>query len=262
MTLTQRSSTKNEEIDVALSRSYLYEWLSLAFRYPDAELVASLQSPALTLLEATLERLAGGERDVLHPVLAGLRATSSNCDLAALQSDHRRVFSHIESSLCPPYETRYGSSHLFQQTQELSDIAGFYRAFGLELSDDAKERTDYLAIELEFLQFLCFKEAYALEHHGPEQVEVTRDAEAKFLREHLLRWAPSFARRLQTQTGDGFYRQCVTVMLAFLRAEAARWGCSPAEEAALQPIDGLPEGCNFSCGLEDGQSVADLISER
>ena len=256
-----KRSAQNDAIEAALDRSDLYRWLSLAFRYPDADLAAHLQAPALIALEAMLERLAGEERDVLRPVLAGLRAASSSLDLTALQSEHRRLFGHIESSLYPPYETRYDIHHLFQQTQQLADIAGFYRAFGLELSDGANERPDYLAIELEFLHFLSFKEAYALEHHGPEQVGVTRDAEATFLRDHLLRWAPSFARRLKDQAGDGFYGQLAMVLLAFLKAEAARLECDPAEEAPLQPLTVLPEGCNFSCGL-DGQSIDELISER
>ncbi|MDE2484045.1 MAG: molecular chaperone TorD family protein [candidate division NC10 bacterium] len=258
----ERSSVaQNDAIDAALDRSDLYRWLSLAFRYPDADPAAHLQTSALIALETMLERIASEERDVLRPVLTSLRARCADRDLAALQSDHRRVFGHIESSLCPPYETRYDIRHLFQQTQQLADIAGFYRAFGLELSDDANERPDYLPIELEFLHFLCFKEAYALEHHGPEQVKVVRDAEAAFLRDHLLRWAPSFAGRLKDQAGDGFYEQLATLLLVFLRAEAARWKCDPAEDAPLHPLTLLPEGCNFSCGL-DGQSVDELISER
>lgn len=279
MTLTLKSTARNKEIDVALGRSYLYRWLSRAFRYPDDNLVAVLEQMALTSLEAALDLVMGhasgvggwglgvGEegsltRDLRDAtcLIGSLRATVTEIDLAQLQSDHRRVFGHIESSPCPPYETRYGSHHLFQQTHQLSDIAGFYRAFGLDLSDGANERPDHLAIELEFLHFLCFKEAYALEHHGPEQVELCRDAEAKFLKEHLLPWAPSFAKRLQGAAGGGFYKQLGTLMAAFLSTEAIRWGCSPAEEAALQPIEFLPEGCSFSCG-QGGQGQDHLTSD-
>lgn len=259
--MTLSSASNRAQIDLALGRSDIYLWLSRAFRYPDAELVAYLEQPVLASLETTCDLLAQGARDALHPVLATLRTLSTDLDLAHLQSEHRRVFGHIESSPCPPYETRYGSRHLFQQTQQLSDIAGFYRAFGLDLADDASERPDYLAVELEFLHFLCVKEAYALEHHTPEQVELTLDAEVKFLQDHLLCWAPSFARRLQTTAGSGFYKTLGELMAAFLSVETARFGCHPVDEAALQPIAFLPEGCSFSCG-PGGQSVDDLISER
>lgn len=259
--MTLKSAADRAEIDVALGRSDIYLWLSRAFRYPDTERVARLEQPVLASFEATCDLLAQRARDALRPVLATLRAPSPDLDPAHLQSEHRRVFGHIESSSCPPYETRYGSRHLFQQTQQLSDIAGFYRAFGLDLSDDAKERPDHLAVELEFLHFLCVKEAYALEHHTPEKVELTRDAEVKFLQDHLLLWVPSFTRRLQTAAGSGFYKALGELMAAFLSAEAARLGCHPVDEAALQPIAFLPEGCSFSCG-PGGQSADDVIGER
>jgi DMSO reductase family type II enzyme chaperone len=261
MTSTVKRSTDNGEVDVALGRSCLYRWLSRAFRYPDAELAADLKGSVLTFFEGTFDLLAERARNALRPALDSLRAAVTDLDLAQLQSDHRRVFGHIESSFCPPYETRYGNHHLFQQTQQLADIAGFYRAFGLDLSDDANERPDHLAIELEFLHFLCFKEAYGLKHHGPEQVEVCRDAEVKFLREHLLTWAPSFAKRLQEAAGGGFYERLAAFMAAFLSTEAARWGCRRVEEAALQPVEFPPEGGSFSCGL-GAQGVEDLIGQR
>lgn len=261
MTQTLKSSAEEKEIDVAWGRSYLYLLLSRAIRYPDAGLVASLKEPALTFFEGTFDLLAADAREALRPALDSLRAAVTDLDLTQLQSDHRRVFGHIESALCPPYETRYDTRHLFQQTQQLADIAGFYRAFSLDISEGAHERPDHLAIELEFLHFVCFKEAYALKHHGPEQVELCRDAEAKFLTDHLLRWAPSFAKRLQGAAGSGFYKQLGALMTAFLSTEAARWGCGPAEEAALQPVELTPEGCSFSCGL-GAQGVEDLIGQR
>jgi DMSO reductase family type II enzyme chaperone len=253
-------SAARDEIDTALCRSALYQWLSRAFRYPDADLAESLQPPALASLEATWNRLAPEGHDGLRPALAGLRAISDDLALTGLQSEHRRLFGHIESSLCPPYETRYHSHHLFQQTHQLADIAGFYRAFGLDISEGADERPDYLAIELEFLHFLCFKEAYAIEHHGSERVELVRDAEMTFLKDHLLCWAPAFAGRLQEMSGDVFYANLGRLLRAFLATEAARWGCDHEAEATLQPIAFPPEGCNFSCG-PDQQADENPICE-
>jgi DMSO reductase family type II enzyme chaperone len=254
------NSAQNEAIDVALHRSTLYRWLSRAFRYPDADLAESLQPPALVALEATWSRLAPEGRDGLHPALTGLLAVSDDLALTELQSEYRRLFGHIESSPCPPYETRYHSHHLFQQTHQLADIAGFYRAFGLDISQEANERPDYLPIELEFLHFLCFKEAYAIQHHGTEHIELVRDAEMTFLKDHLLCWAPAFAGRLQEMSSDVFYANLGRLLRSFLAAEAARWGCNPETEVALQPIAFPPEGCNFSCG-PDQQADENPICE-
>ena len=64
---------------------------------------------------------------------------------------------------CPPYETEYHpSSEPFFRSQEMADVAGFYRAFGLETAQAARERPDYLGLELEFMAFLLLKKRLAL----------------------------------------------------------------------------------------------------
>jgi DMSO reductase family type II enzyme chaperone len=248
------SQARTEETERALARSQVYVWLSRAFRYPDAELVAMIERSVPTVLQPSLDRLAEGVRQGWRTSLDSLRASSANLDLSQLQSEHRQVFGHIESSPSPPYETRYGTGHLFQQTQQLADIAGFYRAFGLTLSDEAHERPDHLTIELEFLHFLCFKEAYALQHHGAEQAELCRDAERTFLTDHLLQWASSFAKRLQEAAGGGWYGQLGALFATFLSMEATRWGCRETEEAPLHPVEFTPEGCTFACGVSPGDA--------
>jgi DMSO reductase family type II enzyme chaperone len=260
MTSAPNNPARPGEIEVALARSHVYLWLSRAVRYPDAASAAMLSKSLPTVLAPSLERLDDGTGDGLRRSLDGLRAAPVEPDLAHLQSEHRRVFGHIESSPCPPYETRYGTHHLFQQTQQLADIAGFYRAFGLTLSREAHERPDHLAIELEFLHFLSFKTAYALQHHGPEQADLCRDAEQKFLSDHLLQWAPSFARRLEETAGGGWYGQLAGLLSAFLSTEAARQGCPHPEDLPLQPVAFPPEGGTFSCGVGP-QDVGDLISQ-
>ena len=94
-------------------------------------------------------------------------------------AEFSRIFGHSVSNECPPYETEYGKSHVFQKSQGLGDIAGFYKAFGLEASDKAKERHDHISIELEFMYFLIFKENYARENSRAEESDICKDAQKK-----------------------------------------------------------------------------------
>ena len=75
----------------------------------------------------------------------------------------RIVRPHRPRGTITPYETEYGNEALFQQPQELGDLMGFYRAFGLAMKQDRRERADHISCECEFLMFLALKEAYALE---------------------------------------------------------------------------------------------------
>ena len=71
--------------------------------------------------------------------------------LAELQS---HFLSHFEmgSARLPLHETEYGRTGGLSKGNDLADLAGFYRAYSLELSQDegSHELYDHLAVELEF----------------------------------------------------------------------------------------------------------------
>ncbi len=113
----------------------------------------------------------------------------SRATLAATESD-----ATLTADMSP-YEGQYGTLNLYQQSEELADVAGFYRACGL--TAPVTERVDHLAVELEFMSFLAQKEAYALHESQLDRAEDMRELQKKFLTEHLARWVPSFAARFE-----------------------------------------------------------------
>lgn len=234
-------------IEVTLARSWLYRLLSAAFLYPEGDPLSPF-GKGLDEVKGLLDG-EGGLRGVLEALASSLEGVT----LQDLQAEHRRVFGHLISQECPPYETQYGCSHIFQQAQMLGDIAAFYRAFGLEVAEQAKERLDHIAVELEFMHVLTYKEAYAMRHHGPEKARVCREAQRTFLDEHLGRWAPVFARRLGRKAGSGFYKALAELASAFLAFEVRLLGARPLElqEGDLTPLPSEVEGDCFSCGVRD-----------
>jgi len=233
-----------QAIREATARGGIYQLLSVAFLYPDEGLVSRLKEGC-----AEMKVIASPLFDTI---------SSEGCTLDILQAEYRQTFGHTISQECPPYETQYGSAHLFQQAQSLGDIAGFYRAFGVEVSDRAKERLDHIAVELEFMGFLAFKEAYALAHHSEEKAAICREAQRKFMEAHLGRWAPLFAKLLGRKAQEGFYRRLASFLEAFITAECRRMGAKPFafEEGDLTPVAAEPEGTCFSCGVESSCFVA------
>lgn len=226
----------------ATARGGIYQLLSVAFLYPDEGLVS---------------RLKEGFAEIFDTI------PSEGYTLDILQAEYRQTFGHTISQECPPYETQYGSAHLFQQAQSLGDIAGFYRAFGVEVSGRAKERLDHIAVELEFMGFLAFKEAYALAHHGEEKAAICRDAQRKFMEAHLGRWAPLFAKLLGRKAQEGFYRKLASFLEAFITAECRSLDAGPLafHEGNLKATASEPEGACFSCGIQDS-CVAEAKEER
>ncbi|MEK6709265.1 MAG: molecular chaperone TorD family protein [Nitrospinota bacterium] len=203
----------------ALARARLYSYLAACFRYPDVDAWQELTSQdarsTLAFACALLAERAPYEALRLHCGGLPLRGIQ---DLESLSLHHEAVFGHTVSKQCPPYETEYTNMHLFQQSDYLADLAGFYRAFGVEVKAGT-ERLDHLAIQLEFLHLAAFKEAHALERGDAEGADVCREAQASFIEDHLGRWAGIFANRLERRDGEGPYAAAARLLRDFMAAE-------------------------------------------
>lgn len=217
--------------EIALARAVLYRTLSLATAYPLPETVALLRGVAESAPVAA---------EVIGPAVA--RDVRTLCeriaaaDQAALETAHTAVFTMTTSALCPSYETAYTAKHLIQVSEQMADVAGFYRAFGVEPNG---ERPDSLSMELEFAYLLALKEAYAIEHHGRAQVAICRRAERAFFRDHLGRWAGVIAARMSVLDADGVIGAAGALLTSLLAWE--RGHLRPGPLAALPEEPYRPE---------------------
>jgi TorA maturation chaperone TorD len=202
----------------------------------------------------TTQTLGPGERPPadLDPafVLSRLPKTRKK-----FNENYERAFGLLVSCNCPPYETEYIHSKLdFQRSNGLADIAGFYRAFGLQRSPTHPERHDHIALELEFMAYVTGLERLALSDDDPELQErgaICSRAQARFLEEHLAWWAPAFAKLLARQDPNGFYEAAGSFLSALIPAERALLGVETKarqELTAASTIERpeLCEGCAIS----------------
>ncbi|HLN61376.1 MAG TPA: molecular chaperone TorD family protein [Symbiobacteriaceae bacterium] len=200
-----------QAVALALGRARVYAALSRGFLYPTPALAAELQQLPPTLCQA-LQEVSGAEG--LAPFAEALRVS------ADLEQEYQALFGG-QVPACPPYETEYTASHVWMQTQQMADIAGFYRAFGVD-GQATGERVDYLTTELEFMYMLCVKEGIAEEEGRAEAVWVCRDAQGKFLQEHLAAWLPRFLVRLEQAGAEGYYPALVGLTERFVNMETRR----------------------------------------
>jgi TorA maturation chaperone TorD len=233
--------------DDALRRSAAYRFLSLALLpgQDDPGTLVHAGADALGAFRMTASSDKGVPQETVEMIGRLLHAAAG----ASLREEYYRTFGHQISKDCPLYETQYGAGHVFQQAQDLADIAGFYQAFGLEVAESAGERPDHISLELEFMSILTYREAYAWLHHGPDQVAQLRETQQAFLRDHLSRWVPVLARLVRRRT-DGIYRYLVDLAAAWVATEAAALGLPAIDEVeyrpepSLDPAESLP-----SCGV-------------
>jgi TorA maturation chaperone TorD len=213
----------------ALARSALWRLVADLFRPPDRrsneqERLRNLQSWEIAARAARLL-----ENPELARTLTGARQAFLQFSAEDLESVHDRVFGHTVRSAVPPYETEWGGTGGFLQPQCLADLAGSYRAHGLVLAPGA-ERHDHLAVECEYLYFLAYKEALALDRGEAERAGDCRAAAKGFLTEHLGRFAPAFAARLAREAPDAPYAPAGEFLRALVRSECAELGARSGED--------------------------------
>jgi TorA maturation chaperone TorD len=164
-----------------------------------------------------------------------------------LNREFERAFGLLVTSPHPPYETEYlGEKLAFQRAQQLADVAGFYRAFGLKLSQEYPERPDHIVVELEFMAFLIGMERKAADgssSEDDERVAVCRDAQRRFLNDHLVWWLPTFARLLVHERPDCFYAAGGRFLAALVPAERTLLKVPPWKRPIEPPRPIRPEEC-------------------
>jgi DMSO reductase family type II enzyme chaperone len=237
-------------IDVAVARSYIYRFLAVAYGDPtsagwnwlkEAATVAGMQSATQTL---------GG---LLAVQAQTLISTLGSAGYEPFLNAYLAAFGHAARGSCPLNEIEYGdikADPLFQP-HRLADLAAFYRAFGVEVAEDAGERQDHICLELEFMCVLAAKEGYALDKQlNAAQLGQCREAQAKFLREHLGRWTPAFSRRLAAATQEPSLTVLAAFTRAFVESDCARFKVgSGSEDLLLRPVDEAAERMCDGCGI-------------
>ena len=201
-------------------RAVAYGALARLFLPPDPSRVEALRGKGIPDLRDALARMGAGP-DLLAGV-ERLAARLADADPGKLERAYEEVFDPSGGPRCPPNETVYTAvtpQHAMMKSFELADIAGFYRAFGVEMTPGT-ERPDHIAAELEFMHLLAMKEMVAAaEERGEERVQVCRDASGAFFRDHLGRWFIPFCERLGEEGGP-VYGEAAKILEGFLALES------------------------------------------
>lgn len=194
--------------ETAIRRAVGYSFLARCLAYPDAQGAAAL------------EEAAQASAPVLHGTpLAGLTAMAIATFPSELEQTYIDLFTLSSSPDCPTHETAYLDLEPTRQAMRLSDINGFYHAYGVDAVPGGT-RPDDIKVELDFMGWLCRKEIYAREQLGVSGVARARRGQRLFLTEHLGRWGPEFASRLAEHApAYGLYGVLAVALSAWLEED-------------------------------------------
>ncbi len=174
-----------------------------------------------------------------YPQKDFLEKTGIEGDLPDICSEYINLFDRGKTAN-PLYETEYGRARAMVKGGALVDIAGFYQAFGMQIS---KEMVDHISVELEFYAWLLMKYDHLNEKGDTEGCEIVLDARRKFLKEHLAPFIGAICERPGVLSSP-FYSNIFNSCRDLVYSEALKLDV-PIE--ALDWVEGQSESETMEC---------------
>ncbi len=145
-----------------------------------------------------------------------MRGNAAQYGIQALAIAYAELFVGPYELLAPPY----GSVYLDQGKRVMGDstiaTTKMYREYGLNIADDFKELPDHIAVELEFMYYLIYKEIEALHQDEHKERQSFLEAQKRFMASFLGKFAYLFCGKIKEGTSNKFYQvlaDCVSVFV-------------------------------------------------
>ena len=175
------------------AKARMYSLLAKALNYPDDQLADAIGSDVRQF----------GREMRRKPI-------KRESLLLELEKDYTWMFFASKPRLAYLFESVYREGKLLQDST--FQIAGLYRDAGLVLNEDFRLPPDHIAVELEFLSFLFFKELEGDKKEIKETVAYARELQAAVVDRHLRLFAQSVAERLTQHAKTPFYKTVARVL--------------------------------------------------
>jgi anaerobic sulfite reductase subunit A len=94
-----------------------------------------------------------------------------------------------------------------------------YREEGLDRAGEFNEPEDHVALELEFMAYLCQKTTAALQSGDQGAASGYLHKQKDFLEKHLIPWVPTFCSDVQRIARGDFYKAVAKITVGYLDIE-------------------------------------------
>ena len=143
----------------------------------------------------------------------GVSALPKSVSQADFETEYRRLFG--TDSAAPVFGGDYTGG---ERSDRVKEIVRLFEYFGLKASGEQARSPDHLATELEFMQYLAFKEAASA---SPRLGASFHRAQEDFLDRQLTSWLPGFAEKVEQANALPIYLWASQTASAFVAADLA-----------------------------------------
>ncbi|MBI5739417.1 MAG: molecular chaperone TorD family protein [Nitrospirae bacterium] len=196
-------------IAIERARSECYKLLAACFYQPQKE----------TFME---ERLFENLSALLRRACPEASVFSERMGQAILKCSNEDLLVEYAKLFLGPYELKaapYGSVYLDDGRKVMGDstmeVFKIYKEEGLSIDENFKELPDHIAVELEFMYYLIFREIEALENFDSEKAAHFIDVQSRFKGGVLLQWVRPFCDKITGGTDNEFYKALAGCLSTF-----------------------------------------------
>lgn len=203
-----------EKLSVTATREDVYRLLAACYYPPTAALLEELSCAGLAEM---LESVAPGAAEPA-------RQMASYCSEAKLEEqlvEYSRLFLGPFKLVAPPYGSVWLDESKVVMGASTVRVAAFYDNCGLRLADDFTELPDHIAVELEFMSYLIFKEREAAMAGDHLETERLSGLQRDFLADFLLPWLEPFTAAIIDDGESPLYQAVARCTSNFVNADNA-----------------------------------------
>lgn len=216
---------KDQYLAVMNNRRAIYSFLSRAY---EKEITTDLlkemvdgKSPILRvegLQELPDEELRNGLK-TLSGYVNSLKERDLEQVRLELAVEYANLFLGVKGKVPHPSESAYRSKdHLIMQ-EPMDKVLRAYWDAGVDKEKKFKEPADHIAIELQFMAYLCRKTAETLGKNEKDEARKYLKMQKDFLKKHLSLWVSPFVKDILETAEVDFYKGVAIITKRFVELD-------------------------------------------
>ena len=200
----------NESILFERKRGDCYKLLSACFYLPKKEIY--LEEKVFKTLTSLLNTLCP-DAAIFSAAMEETIQKYSNEDLAV---EYARLFVGPFELKAPPYGSVYLDGGRRVMGDSTIEVVRIYEKAGMVMDKDFKELPDHIAVELEFMYYLIYKEMEALEKSEKDKALAFGETRNRFFNRFLSPWISPFCEKIKETTDNHFYIALANCLSTFV----------------------------------------------
>jgi len=221
----EEAALRDQQLSVNQNRHQIYAFLSRMYeREITLDLLKELTSESSPVLRISDSELSGDKGfrkgfELLRKYLVNASGRDLNQVKLELAVDYANLFLGVKGKPLHPSESVYRSKDhsMFQEYRD--EVLFAYWKAHVDRVKEYTEPEDHIAIELQFMEYLCRKAVEAQEKNKKDEVRKYLLIQRGFVNDHLAKWVPQLTKDILESADVDFYKGIAYLTSAFIELE-------------------------------------------